>query len=203
MLQVRKTLTVLFVLLSVSCNAATQAIPATQVPASTQTPLVAATSTATDTPTATLLPTDTPTQAPTNTPITGTAVPTIDPFSATEYAQLGSMGMLLNIRQYFNPAGTPLTSWHNVPIMPNSIAGQEFSANIYSYTAAATLDQARQFYLGKLASLGITNLPGTGSSGSGSNASHNVDFTSFNLTIVLTSFDNDTGPVIVVISKVN
>ncbi|MGD0878636.1 MAG: hypothetical protein ABSA01_10875 [Anaerolineales bacterium] len=92
--------------------------------------------------------------------------------------------------QYFNPVGTPVQNWQDVPVMPQATAG------------AATLEQAHQFYQSKVASMGFASMPGTGYSGSGNRASHNIDFVSHNLTIVLTSFDNETSHVIVVISKI-
>jgi hypothetical protein len=85
--------------------------------------------------------------------------------------------------------------------MPQAIAGQEFSGYIYSYTATATLDQARLFYEAKAQSLGFSMAPGSGFAGTGSNAQHNVSFVSYNLTLYLASFDNNTGEVIVIISK--
>jgi hypothetical protein len=134
-------------------------------------------------------------------PVTATA--TIDAGSAALAAQMGSMGALMNhtISQFSNPVGTPVQSWHSVPIMPQATAGQEWNTNVYSYIAAATLAQTQQFYQGKAQSLGLTNLPSTGHAGTGSQADHNVAFESYYLTIVLTSYDNDPGHVIVVISK--
>ena len=86
--------------------------------------------------------------------------------------------------------------------MPQATNGQEFSASIYSYSATATLDQAHQFYASKAGSLGFSNPSVTSIVGSGSTASHQVTYYSYHLTIVLTSYDNDTPHVIVVISKV-
>lgn len=210
MLQVKRYLLVLSVLLLMSCNAATHLAQATQIPVSMQTPSAVMTTplleTATIAPTATNFPTQAPTATPvpvaTEPPMTATTAAIIDTYSETMVAMVGSEGALLNIGQYFNPVGTPVQSWHNVPVMPQATAGQEYSAIIYSYTAAATLEQAHQFYQSKAASLGFASPPGTGYSGSGNGASHNIDFVSHNLTIVLTSFDNDTSHVIVVISKI-
>jgi hypothetical protein len=109
---------------------------------------------------------------------------------------------LTNISQYFHPVGAPQASWDVIPIMSQATAGQEFQANIYSYIAAATLNQAHLFVAGKAQSLGLIDSPATGSAGSGSQATHSVTFISYRLTIVLTSFDNDTGHIIVVISTV-
>jgi hypothetical protein len=193
-----------------ACNAATQVAQVTQIPVSTQTPLAVVNTPLVET--ATIAPTATtaPTQAPTDTlvpvatepPMTATTAAIVNSYSATMEAMMGSEGALLNIVQYFYPVGTPVQNWHNVPVMTQATAWQEYSAIIYSYTAAATLEQAHQFYQSKAASLGFASPPGTGYSGSGNQASHNIDFVSHNLTIVLTSFDNDTSHVIVVISKI-
>jgi hypothetical protein len=107
----------------------------------------------------------------------------------------------MNVQQYFNPTGTPVQSWGDVPIMPQATAGQQYGSQIYSYVADATLDQARQFYLAKAARLGLPTTPGSGYGGTGSNAQHNVVFVSFPLTIALYAFDNDPAHVIVVIAK--
>ncbi len=147
--------------------------------------------------------TSAPTQAPTATTESLAATATVDPMLATMAAGLGSAGLLMMnpIPLYFHPVGAPQKSWHDVPIMPQATAGQEFNGNTYSYIAAATLDEARQFYAGKAAALGLPNVSGTGSGGSGSDATHDVTLTSYGLTIVLTSYDNDTSHVIVVIAK--
>jgi hypothetical protein len=208
MLQVKRYLLVFSVLLFAACNAVTQLFQATQIPVSTPTALevtdtpLPPTATVAPTATATLtqVPTDSPVPVTTEPPVTATAASLIDAYAATMMAEFGSMGALTNVGQYFHPVGTPVQNWHNIPIMSQATAGQEFNANVYSYIAAATLAQARQFYESKAGSLGLINSPGTGYSGTGTNASHNVDFMSHNVSIVLTSFDNDTGHVIVVLS---
>jgi hypothetical protein len=111
------------------------------------------------------------------------------------------MGNLSNISQYFHPVGTPLSSWNGIPVMPTATSGQEFNKNVYSLITPASLDQAAQFYQAKAMSLNLTNQPVTTSAGSGSQATHAVVFSSYNLTIDITSYDNDTGHVIVVFSK--
>jgi hypothetical protein len=196
----RKYLLVVFVLLSSACGS----IPQSVAP-ETQTPIPMQTSQATVAPAppnATSTATATPTQVPTDTAVPATATAIIDPVYATQAAMMGAFGALMNISQYFNPVGTPVQNWNGAPVMPQATAGQEFKPNIYSYIAAATLDQARKFYDGKVGALGVTNLPATGSSGTGTKAAHEVTYYSYALTIVLTSYDNDTGHVIVVISRV-
>ena len=199
MYHLKKSLLLIFVLLLQACNTSNQALQATQ----TSPPLLPISATATTPFTATVPPppTETPTLPPTVTHTLVPVTPTVDSLVATNVAMVGSMGAIMNISEYFNPTGTPLKTWQEVPIMPEATAGQEYPPYIYSYTAKATLSQAQQFYSRLASSLGIQNLPATGFAGTGSNANHSVDFFSYKLTIVLTSFDNDSGHVIVVISK--
>lgn len=195
MLKVRKFLLVSIVLLSLACGLFAQTLPGTQTPVQINTATAAFTSTPEAT--ATLIPLATVMSTQVS---TATASATIDSMATTLEAEMGSSAALTNISQYFHPVGTSLASWHAIPIMQQATAGQEFQANIYSYITAATLDQARQFYAGKAQSLGLTNLPVTGSAGSGSQATHSVTFLSYSLTIVLASYDNDPSHVIEVIS---
>ncbi|MGA2502866.1 MAG: hypothetical protein ABSG01_02095 [Anaerolineales bacterium] len=196
MLKVRKVLLLSIVLLSLACGLFSQTLPGTQTPNPTLPPPAAVTNapdpTATLAPSPTLTSTQIPTVAPTA---------TVDPLAATQQALMGSMGAITDISLYLRPVGIPLSSWRSVPIMAQATAGQEYPGNIYSYSAAATLDQARQFYVGKSQSLGFIMAPGTGYAGTGVNASHDVSFISYPLTIYMTSYDNDPGHVTVVISK--
>ena len=55
----------------------------------------------------------------------------------------------------FNPQGTPVQDWRGIPIMPEAIAGQEFSENnTYSFKASATVKDVQDFYNEKLTALG-------------------------------------------------
>jgi len=116
---------------------------------------------------------------------------------------MGPMADLLAIEQYFNPVGTPSSSWHNVPIMPQATAGQEFKADIYSYKATATLSMAAAFYDNQAVKLNWSCNYGnsTGYGGTGSNADHSVTKRCQGTIVEMTSFDNDTSHVIVVIDK--
>ena len=133
----RNSLLVVFLLACAACTPASPTLAALQAvqpvaltaPAPTATPFPTATETPTPTPTLTQ------TLAPTDTPLpTAIATATTDPHSATLQAQVGSMGFLMNISQYFHPVGTPLQSWHNVPVMPQATAGHEFNIHVYSST---------------------------------------------------------------------
>ena len=211
MSRLRLSLVGLPVLLSLKCGLVSQPIQPTQsIDQATATPPVHLSPTGTPaTPTS---PTPSPTLAPfipTTTIATldsfsaFLAAVTLDPFYATMLAAMSasSMGSIANISQYFHPVGTPLTTWNSIPIMPQATAGQEFKTYVYSFIATATLDQARLFYQDKLVAFGVTNAPATGYGGTGTLASHSVAFFSNPLTMVLTSYDNDTGHVIVVISR--
>lgn len=204
---------VIFVSFLTSCAPSqTQTILATGTPLpeiSTQTSTLAAT--VAQTPTVTQTPTLTPPPQPTF-PLELTQTPGIYE-TATAYSLavtqdylnnqslIGSMADLLSITQYFNPVGIPLASWHDIPIMSQATAGQEFKTDIYSYLAPVTLNKAAQFYNGLAASANC--FTSTGTAGTGSNADHSVNIICLGkFNIVLTSFDNNPSQVIVVINKV-
>jgi hypothetical protein len=196
------------ILLLVACNSAVQSVPADQVPAIFKKTPDASTATATDTITATPSPSPAPSLTPTETATetaTVAATQTVDSLSATIVAGAGSMGYLAgpNVRLYLNPVGTPLENWHNTPIMPQAVAGQEFSANVYGYKAVNTLDQTRQFYASKSQSLGFTRPPFTSNYGSGSQSVNSAIFSSYDLTIEISSYGNDPGNVTVLIARVS
>jgi hypothetical protein len=144
-----------------------------------------------------------PALATTAAPDSATNTPNADLPSSnpTTLAALGPLVDLMNISQYFNPVGTPLQSWHGIPIMSQATAGQEFKADIYSYKAKATLSEATQYYSAKAASIGLPPSHGSGYSGTGSAANHSSSFLSFKVTVVITSLDSDPQQVIVVIDK--
>jgi hypothetical protein len=55
----------------------------------------------------------------------------------------------------FNPQGTPVQEWRGIPIMPEAVAGQEFSENnTYSFKASVTVKDVQDFYNEKLTDLG-------------------------------------------------
>jgi len=64
----------------------------------------------------------------------------------------------------FNPQGTPVAVWNEIPIMPQATAGQEFDASNYSFKASATAQEAQDFYNTQLTGLGWSSaLPGEAS----------------------------------------
>ena len=61
---------------------------------------------------------------------------------------------LPNFGNYFDPQGTPVEVWKDIPIPPQATAGQEFSESTYSFKADATLEEVQDFYNGRLVDLG-------------------------------------------------
>lgn len=163
--------------------AATLPMPPTDTVTQPAAPLVTATIEAS----ATLSPSETP-------EITDTPQPS-NPQLPSFYNNLS------NISQYFNPAGQPVNKWQTVPIMPQATAGQDWSNGVYSYRANATLNQAVAYYSKFNPSGGYSMPPATGYAGTGADATHSATFLYSNMIIYITSFDNDTAHVIVVISK--
>lgn len=55
----------------------------------------------------------------------------------------------------FNPQGTPVSEWNDIPVMPQATAGQEFpDAKTYSFKVDATVKEAQDFYDAELEKLG-------------------------------------------------
>ena len=196
----RIALLVLLACISAACASQAQpASPTSGSPAAGM-PLPSATNTI-QAPPALQISTETPTEVPSSTPLPPQVTPTVDSLIATSVAQLGPMGALTDISRYYHPKGTPVKIWRGVPVIPEATAGQEFPPFVYSYTAKASLDQANRYYALLAPTLGFNLQPGSGSAGTADQAVHNVTYYSYQLVIVLTSFDSDPGQVIVVISK--
>lgn len=187
--------------------------PATSIPTPTDTeapptPTQAATAspTATIQPSASSLPVPTFPSELTQTPgIIATATAYAAAVTAdyqNNLALIGPLADLLQVGQYFHPVGTPVSSWHDLPLMPQATQGQEFKSDIYSYTAAASLDAAAKFYNSQSTKLNWTCFPlASGSAGTGSNAQHNINLICQGFAINITSFDNTPDQVIVVLNK--
>ena len=69
-----------------------------------------------------------------------------------------------NIQGYFDPQGTPVSEWNDIPVMPQATAGQEFKeSNTYSYNVDASVKEVQDYYKAELEKLGWTssfNMPG-------------------------------------------
>jgi hypothetical protein len=53
----------------------------------------------------------------------------------------------------YDPQGIPLSSWRDIPIMPDALAGQE-GEGMYSFKVDASLQEVRAFYDAQLPPLG-------------------------------------------------
>lgn len=54
----------------------------------------------------------------------------------------------------FDPQGTPVEAWREIPIMPQATAGQEFDGGTYSFKANVTVQEVQNYYNEQLAGLG-------------------------------------------------
>ena len=190
------------VLTTVACGLMSQAAPPTQtgIPPS-DTPAATVTLDSSDTPvsTDTAQPSDTPVATATVSQLVALQTQIV----GTEFALMGPSAHLIGfLNLYSNPAGTPLESWHDIPIMQEATAGQEFQADIYSYKASATLQQATAFYAKQASTLNWSCFPpASGSSGTGDQANHQTTFLCGPITILAASFDKDPSQVLVVLNK--
>ena len=73
------------------------------------------------------------------------AVPSLEAF-ATEFGNL------------FNPQGTPVQVWREIPIMPQATAGQEFDGSTYSFKVNTTSKEVQDYYNAELPKLGWEEL---------------------------------------------
>jgi hypothetical protein len=102
-------------------------------------------------------------------------------------------------KSLLNPVGTPLKSWHDIPILPQATTGQELSVNAYNYKAAATINQAQQFYASYIKSSGIPMSPPVAASGVNV---HYVYFESYDLTILIFAYDQDPSTIFVAVFRI-
>ena len=69
-----------------------------------------------------------------------------------------------DIEGFFNPQGTPVSEWKDIPVMPQATAGQEFTENsTYSYKVDASVKEVQDYYNNELEKLGWSstfNMPG-------------------------------------------
>ncbi len=72
---------------------------------------------------------------------------------AVPFETLVANPTVLAFGDIFNPQGAPLTQWNGIPIMPQATAGEEVTG-LYSYKASATNEEATEFYVTQLTSLG-------------------------------------------------
>lgn len=80
-------------------------------------------------------------------------VPTFEA-AATEFAPTFDAAAT-DFGNTLDPQGTPVAEWKGVPVMPQAVAGQEFSAsNTYSFRVSATGKEIQDFYNRELTALG-------------------------------------------------
>jgi hypothetical protein len=142
MSRIQKSLTlIILVLFVLACNAVTQPIQDVQELAGTAQSLATAIPVETLQSFVTQIPVETLQALP-------SAAPTLEALASA----------LPDFSSYFNPQGTPVTAWNEIPVMPQATAGQEFSdTNTYSFKANATIEEARAYYDAQLPPLGWTS----------------------------------------------
>lgn len=78
---------------------------------------------------------------------------------------VSTLEALPDIGDMFNPQGTPVTEWNDIPIMPQATAGQEFAdANSYSFKGNITVQEVQDYYNTEMVNLGWSStfsLPGS------------------------------------------
>jgi len=73
------------------------------------------------------------------------AIPSLEAFASA----------MPDFENMFNPQGAPVQDWRGIPIMPEAIAGQEFSENnTYSFKVNVTAQAVQEFYDEQLTALG-------------------------------------------------
>ena len=65
--------------------------------------------------------------------------------------------MIPDVGSYFDPTGTPLDQWNDIPVMPQATVGEEFGESTYSYTVPASAPDVQIFYNQKMEELGWTS----------------------------------------------
>ena len=189
-------------IITLACGTSAQPIAPTAIhPISTETILSPAASSDTPATINTVLPTDTSVPAVAVSPTVNPTDAYTNALIATAVANMGlSLDLINNRSLYTDPVGTPVDNWHGLPIMSQATDGQEFTPEIYSYKADATLQQAQQFYTSKIAALGWNCLAIPGTSGEGGATGHDIILACGTLSISISSFDNDTNHVFVILN---
>ena len=104
-----------------------------------------------------------------------------------------------DVGNYFDPTGTPVDQWNDIPVMPEATVGEEFGESTYSYTVPAAATDVKTFYEQKMEELGWTSsfsLPVTEEGGI-LLYQKDDDF----VTITITPDQNDSNSVDVILQK--
>jgi len=104
-----------------------------------------------------------------------------------------------DVGNYFNPSGTPLDQWNDIPIMPQATAGEEFGETTYSFTAPVSATDVQDFYNQSMEDLGWTSPFGFQASEEGGILFYQKD--SDFVTITITPDQNDSNSVDVILQK--
>ena len=101
-----------------------------------------------------------------------------------------------NIENMFNPKGTPVSTWKDIPIMDGATAGQEFSDSSYSFATPSTPTDVQTFYTAKMKDLGWSSLFGSSVTNDGGLLLFQKDKSLLTVTIVKNSNEGQTGSVV-------
>lgn len=106
---------------------------------------------------------------------------------------------LPDVTKYFNPTGTPVDQWNDIPIMPQATVGEEFGESTYSYTAPVSATDVQTFYNQSMEDLGWTSPFGFQASEEGGIMffQNDNDF----VTITITPDQDDSNSVDVILQK--
>lgn len=103
---------------------------------------------------------------------------------------------LPNVENMFNPKGTPVSNWKDIPIMDGATAGQEFSDTSYSFATPSTPADVQTFYNAKMKDLGWSSLFGSSVTNDGGLLLFQKDKTALTITIVKNPNEGQTGSVV-------
>ena len=118
------------------------------------------------------------------------ALPSLAPSLEAFASQLPNFGDM------FNPQGTPVSEWREIPIMPQATAGQEFAdTNMYSFKADASITEVQDYYKAELEKLGWSSFFNMPADAAGSIQVFQKDNQA--LTITITDVD---GSVVVILT---
>ncbi len=65
--------------------------------------------------------------------------------------------MFPDVGNYFDPTGTPVDQWNDIPVMPQATVGDEVGDTTYSYTVPASATAVQAYYNESMPELGWTS----------------------------------------------
>lgn len=114
------------------------------------------------------------------------ALPSVAPSLEALATEFGNM---------FNPQGTPVEAWREIPIMPQATAGQEFDGGTYSFKVNATVQEVQNYYSQQLESSGWEQTFSVPADANGAVMLFSKD--SSTLTITITSTEGSTVVILI------